>query len=90
MKDAKKLHITAKNSYIDLIYKEQKLRSTPGPGAYNLLKTKEQLRKEEEDNKKKITTSKSAKDNYLNEYEHLGNQYPGPGNYNPHVPFNHP
>jgi hypothetical protein len=39
-------NVPQKNSYIDLIIKEQKLRPMPGPGAYNTRKSEKQIEEE--------------------------------------------
>jgi len=71
---------TKKNSYIDLIIHENKTRPKPGPGAYNIRETDEQI-------KKKQSTKREAKGsertNFLCEMEYLSEAVPGPGNYNP-------
>eukprot|EP00825_Cyclidium_porcatum_P008854 TRINITY_DN1443_c0_g2_i3.p2 TRINITY_DN1443_c0_g2~~TRINITY_DN1443_c0_g2_i3.p2 ORF type:complete len:295 (-),score=84.47 TRINITY_DN1443_c0_g2_i3:291-1175(-) len=84
-KGKKKPSKTQRNTYIDFITKEAKARPIPGVGKYNLEKTAEQLKKEQEElSKKAKLVKKLDKESFLSEYEFLGKLNPGPGQYNPH------
>ena len=52
-KGKRKPHDTKKLTYIDEIIGESKKRPVPGPGKYNVTKTEEQLKKEQNDLKTK-------------------------------------
>jgi hypothetical protein len=54
-------NVGTKNSYIDLIVKEQKLRPIPGPGAYNTRKSEKLI---EEELKALRQKSKNSKYNF--------------------------
>jgi len=70
---------TKKSSYIDCIIDENKRRPKPGPGAYNLRETEEQIKKKQ--NSRPIKGSDRV--NFLCEMEFVSDSIPGPGNYNP-------
>lgn len=85
-KGKKKPRNTNKLTYIDAIFK-QKDRAPPGPGKYNVEKPQEEREKEIQAQRKlSATKNKGAKNqslpNFLDEYEYMGAQTPGPGMYN--------
>jgi len=71
---------TKKNSYIDNIIFENKQRPKPGPGAYNIRETDEQIKKKQDGHR---AVKGSERTNFLCEMEYLSDAIPGPGNYNP-------
>lgn len=72
-------YVTKKNSYIDDIIHENKTRPTPGPGAHEVLKPIQEMKKKGGE----LKTKGSEKVNFLCEMEYVSNTIPGPGNYNP-------
>jgi hypothetical protein len=75
-------------TFIDTIFKEQKLRGIPGAGKYNLeIPLAEKLALIDEEKKKKV--AHGERPNYLHEYQYMADFNPGPGQYNPRVQFIH-
>ena len=79
----------SKFTYLDAIAAEQKLRSKPAPGSYNLTRPLEDIEKELKElrNKKRYVGEKHF---FYEDTEFLANNLaPGSGNCNPHVDVPH-
>ncbi|KRW99931.1 hypothetical protein PPERSA_12607 [Pseudocohnilembus persalinus] len=74
---------TKKNTFIEQIINEQKLRSIPGVGKYNIRKTEEQVKKEIEAIKQKQKLQSQDRVQYLDTVMWYAEQVPGPGMYHP-------
>lgn len=73
----------SKFTYLDRIAMEEKNRSSPAPGNYNLNKTEEQIKKQLDDLKSK-KRYEGDKHFFYQNTEQLSSQVPGMGSYNPH------
>jgi len=86
IKNRPKIKYGDRTSYVADIFKEAKLRSVPGPGAYNLRKDPKEEEKLIKEKSKTVDKTKiPPRQNFLCEVEFVSDTTPGPGSYYPRL-----